>query len=139
MTTRLALSLASLIESGYLMARMTGPEADGRMPAIMVRAIGVLLTEGSMGVTALSRRCHVSQPAMTDAVGRAVAAGWLQRSPSSARMLEVTDEGRALRRTQREADGTALEPHFRRLGDRERATLERAAMILASGLEQERH
>ncbi|MCH1884314.1 MarR family transcriptional regulator [Agrococcus sp. ARC_14] len=138
MTSRLALSLASLVESGQLLARLSATGGERRIPAVTSRAIAVLASEGPMGVTALARRCHVSQPTMTEMVRDAIAAGWIRRlGPNARPKLVPTPEAVSQRIAQREAAGEALESRFTRLGARERATLERAAMILASALEAE--
>lgn len=137
MPDRLALTLTSFVESGLLLARIATPVGERRIPAMTSRAIAVLAREGPMGVTALARRCHVTQPGMTQMIGDAVEAGWIRKTGPAARpKLVPTPEGLALRQAQREAAGMLLEPRFSRLGARDRATLERAAMILASGLER---
>lgn len=139
MPTRLASTLALLLESGQLMARLAAEHAEPRMSAAAARAVAVLQAEGPMGVTALARRCHVAQPTMTVLVQHAEAAGWMRRSGTGrTTRIEPTDEGAAARDAQREADGALLERRFAHLGRRDRAALERAAMILASVLERDR-
>jgi DNA-binding MarR family transcriptional regulator len=139
MPTRLALTLASVVESGHLLAKLADRARAVRMPAATMRAIAVLSAEGAMSVTALARRCHVAQPTMSTFVQQAEREGWLRRTGSGqSTRMEPTPEGLEARERQRDAIGTALEPRFVHLGARERATLERAAMILASALERDR-
>lgn len=141
---RLALTLASLVESGHLMAKLADADADGdahsRMPAATMRAIAVLAAEGPMSITRLARRCHVAQPTMSLFVQQAEREGWLRRTGSGrSTRVEPTADGLARRARQRERTGHALEPRFAHLGPRDRAALERAAMIVASSLERDRH
>jgi DNA-binding MarR family transcriptional regulator len=139
MSTRLALALASLVESGHLLAKLADDATGPVMPAAIRRAIAVLSAEGPMSVSALARRCHVAQPTMSVLVQQAEREGWLRRSGEGrATRIEPTAAGRALRAELRDATGDALEPRFVHLGARERATLERAAMVLAAALERDR-
>ncbi|UOV99856.1 MarR family transcriptional regulator [Agrococcus sp. SCSIO52902] len=139
MPTRLAATLVRLAESGHLLGRLAGERSAHRMSPLTVRALVVLQFEGPMGVTALARRCHVAQPTMTALVRHAEEAGWMRRRGSArTTQLEPTAAGIAARDEQREADGVLLEPRFTHLGRRERAALERAALILASTLERDR-
>lgn len=139
MTTRLARALASLVESGQLLAKLADDGAGGRMSSVTMRAVAALSTEGAMSVSALARRCHVTQPTMSAIVQHAEREGWMRRRGSGrTTRIEATRAGIATRDSQREATGAVLEPRFARLGARERATIERAAMVITATLERDR-
>lgn len=133
MTTRLAQTLASLAESGHLLGRLTLDQQP--LPSPVARAVAVLRAEGPMGVSALARRCHMAQSTMTEIVQEAEAAGWMRRQGAGMRLrIMATHAGTLALAQQRDVVGAALEPRFKHLAQRERAVLERAALILASGL-----
>ena len=139
MSTRLARALASLVESGQLLAKLADASTGVRMSSVAMRAVAVLSAEGAMSVSALARRCHVRQPTMSAVVQHAEREGWMRRHGSGlTTRIEATPLGVAARDSQSEAVGSALEPRFAHLGPRERATIERAAMIIASTLERDR-
>jgi DNA-binding MarR family transcriptional regulator len=103
---QMGVDLAAVLEQGTRLVRGLATAGDLSASALML--LGRLDRTGPQRLTDLADQERVSQPAMTQLVGRLERDGWLTRTASSADrrgvVVEVTTAGRelvALRRTQR--------------------------------------
>jgi DNA-binding MarR family transcriptional regulator len=103
---QMGVDLAAVLEQGTRLVRGLATAGDLSASALML--LGRLDRTGPQRLTDLADQERVSQPAMTQLVGRLERDGWLTRTASRADrrgvVVEVTTAGRelvALRRTQR--------------------------------------
>jgi DNA-binding MarR family transcriptional regulator len=135
--SRTGVELAVVLEQLTRLVRQLATAGDLSMSALML--LGRLVRQGPQRLTELANQEGLSQPGMTQLVGRLERDGWVTRTASTGDrrgvLVEVTAAGRelvALRRAQR---AEALSRLLDQLGTDDRATIEQALPALARLIE----
>lgn len=106
----------------------------GDLSPVAASALYTLVHHGPSRLTALATAEHVSQPAMTQVIGRLEAAGLVRRGadPDDGRVVvvDVTDAGRDLSARRREARAVVLADIAERLPAADREALQAAVGAL---------
>lgn len=109
-------------------------DLPGGLSSVAASTLFTLATDGPVRLTALATAEHVTQPAMTQLVGRLEREGLVERrhDPSDGRavLVAITDAGAALSAERRAARAAALEHVLRELGPDERRALAAAVPAL---------
>jgi DNA-binding MarR family transcriptional regulator len=135
--SRAGVELAVVLEQLTRLVRQLATAGDLSMSALML--LGRLVRQGPQRLTDLANREHMSQPGMTQLVGRLERDGWLTRTANAGDrrgvLVDVTAAGRelvALRSAQR---AEALSRLLDQLDPDDRAAIERALPALTRLIE----
>jgi len=128
--------LLRLLLGAHALTRIASLETRSDAPAAQWRTLALLRDHGAQRLGDLATLSRVTQPGMTRLATQMVDAGLIARSadPSDSRasILSLTDAGAAALDEWLTLLADTLAPRFERLDEDERATLRRAADILAS-------
>jgi DNA-binding MarR family transcriptional regulator len=122
-------------------ARRLRQEAGGGLSPTMTAALATVERHGPVTPSELATRERIQRPTATRLIGRLEADGLVVRTadPADGRSSLITTSaaGRTLLRENRTRKDAYLARRLRRLSAEDRATLERAAVLLEQLLEQE--
>jgi DNA-binding MarR family transcriptional regulator len=123
-------------------ARRLRQEAVGGLSPSLSSALASIDRHGPLTPSALAAREQIQRPTATRIVDRLVDDGLVERTPDPEDrrrlQLAVTPTGRATLRASRRRKTALLARALDRLGPEDRATLERAAVLLEGLLEEPR-
>ncbi|TDW30321.1 MarR family winged helix-turn-helix transcriptional regulator [Cryobacterium psychrophilum] len=122
------------LANGRLARRLRQEKAANELSASQFSALGALFVEGSLTLSALSDREHVTPPSMSRTVNALVKAGLVHRAVSSndARKVELTatEAGLTLMRETRRRRDAWLAQRVITLSDEQRQILAEATVIM---------
>lgn len=128
--------LLRLLMGAHALTRIASLETRSEAPSAQWRTLTLLRDHGPQRLGDLATLSRVTQPGMTRLASQMVDAGLIARSadPTDSRVsiLSLTDAGEAALAEWLTLLADTLAPRFAHLDDDERATLRRAADILAS-------
>lgn len=131
-------NVTSPLERLILVVHRLGRQTSARLrpvtPNAHWRTLAILESEGPMRVGELAAASTISQPGMTRTLGELDEAGYVHRladhGDARARVVAISDAGRAALHDWRVRLTEAIAPLFANLEAEELATLERAATLL---------
>jgi DNA-binding MarR family transcriptional regulator len=122
-------------------ARRLRQEAGGGLSPTLTAALATVERHGPLTPSELAARERVQRPTATKLVAKLEVDGWVGRTadPTDGRssLIAITPEGRALLRQIRTRKDAYLAQRLRALPAEDRATLERAAVLLEGLLEED--
>jgi DNA-binding MarR family transcriptional regulator len=125
---------ARLVVHGSRFARYASRASGERRSVVALRVLSNLQHEGPLRIGELAAHERITQPAMTAAVNRLAMDGLVLRraDPDDARasVVELTDAGLVELESFRARAAEAVRPALERLTARDRAVLDRAAVLL---------
>lgn len=128
--------LLRLLLGAHALTRIASLETRNEAPAAQWRTLALLRDHGPQRLGDLATLSRVTQPGMTRLTTQMVDAGLISRAAdptdSRASILSLTDAGAAALDEWLTLLADTLAPRFAHLDDEDRATLRRAADILAA-------
>lgn len=128
--------LLRLLLGAHALTRIASLETRNEAPAAQWRTLALLRDHGPQRLGDLATLSRVTQPGMTRLTTQMVEAGLISRAgdptDSRASILSLTDAGAAALDEWLTLLADTLAPRFAHLDDEDRATLRRAADILAA-------
>ena len=128
--------LLRLLLGAHALTRIASLETRNEAPAAQWRTLALLRDHGPQRLGDLATLSRVTQPGMTRLATQMVDAGLISRSSdpadSRASILSLTDAGAVALEEWLMLLSDTLSPRFAHLSDDDRATLRRAADILAA-------
>jgi DNA-binding MarR family transcriptional regulator len=122
-------------------ARRLRQEAGGALSPTLNAALATIERHGPLTPSELAMRERVQRPTATKLVAKLEADGWVARTadPTDGRssLIAITPEGRALLKQLRTRKDAFLAQRLRKLPPEDRATLDRAALILERLLDED--
>ena len=124
--------LSAVVEQ--LVRRLRGLAAADRLSQSSASLLSRLDVDGPLGITQLAQREGITQPAMTQLVGRATAEGLVERTvPAADRrtvMVRLTEQGASALEERRRDRIARLDQHLAGLDDADRVVIEAALPAL---------